>query len=391
MRAAADAGGGERADRLPPLRQRAWPARRRHAAPRAAAPASTSTACNSRTSSTWPAASSPPSPPTRSSGGLPLDPTLSDAGQREREALLRALGPHADGWSDADRVIAAAMFNVLWRVAVYEHLAVDWGFDERRRHHRHHLGHRPDRGCRQGGPGAVAGGVTTSPSATRIFPMSPTRRSSSSSVEPDRAEEVGVELLDGLIEEAPALGGDLDVRGPSVGGMRHPAAQARLLEPVDRARHRRRRDPQSVAHGAERQWTGPPQHPEHLVASEGQAQRPKDGRRPVEEDLFGPHHRDDRRHPGCALAPPLLHPTLPRRLDRVVGQRVLHWTNLPRGVRDVADHAELAQLRQLVVGDPDGSQDLVGVLAQQAARGDGGSGRGPERDGTAWCCAGRFR
>ena len=60
----------------------------------------------------------------------PLDPTLRDASRREREALLRALEPLADGWSDADRVVAAAMLNVLWRVAVYEHLVVDWELDD---------------------------------------------------------------------------------------------------------------------------------------------------------------------------------------------------------------------------------------------------------------------
>jgi AcrR family transcriptional regulator len=60
----------------------------------------------------------------------PLDPTLTAASRREREALLRALGPHAAGWTEVDRSVAAAMFNVLWRVAVYEHLAVDWGLDE---------------------------------------------------------------------------------------------------------------------------------------------------------------------------------------------------------------------------------------------------------------------
>jgi AcrR family transcriptional regulator len=60
----------------------------------------------------------------------PLDPTLHDASRREQEALLRALGPHAADWSDVDRSVAAAMVNALWRVAVYEHLAVDWGLDD---------------------------------------------------------------------------------------------------------------------------------------------------------------------------------------------------------------------------------------------------------------------
>lgn len=56
----------------------------------------------------------------------PLDPTLTEAGQRERDALLRAVGPHTDGWSDADRTLAAAMFDVLWGVAPWERLVADW-------------------------------------------------------------------------------------------------------------------------------------------------------------------------------------------------------------------------------------------------------------------------
>jgi AcrR family transcriptional regulator len=59
----------------------------------------------------------------------PLDPTLSAAGRRQREALLRALEPHTAAWTDADRSVAAAMFDVLWGVAAYERLAVDWGLD----------------------------------------------------------------------------------------------------------------------------------------------------------------------------------------------------------------------------------------------------------------------
>ena len=58
-----------------------------------------------------------------------LDPTLTAAGRRQREALLRALEPHTAGWTDADRSVAAAMFDVLWGVAAYERLAVDWGLD----------------------------------------------------------------------------------------------------------------------------------------------------------------------------------------------------------------------------------------------------------------------
>ena len=43
--------------------------------------------------------------------------------------VQRALGPHTAGWTEADRSVAAAMFDVLWGVAVYERLAVDWELD----------------------------------------------------------------------------------------------------------------------------------------------------------------------------------------------------------------------------------------------------------------------
>jgi AcrR family transcriptional regulator len=60
----------------------------------------------------------------------PLDPTLSEASQRQREALLRAVAERTGGWSDDERAVAAAMLDVLWGVAVYERLAVDWGLDQ---------------------------------------------------------------------------------------------------------------------------------------------------------------------------------------------------------------------------------------------------------------------
>jgi AcrR family transcriptional regulator len=59
----------------------------------------------------------------------PLDPTLTEASHRQREALLRALGPHTGDWTDADRTTAAAMFDVLWGVAPYERLVADWRLD----------------------------------------------------------------------------------------------------------------------------------------------------------------------------------------------------------------------------------------------------------------------
>lgn len=56
----------------------------------------------------------------------PLDPTLAAAGQREREALRAAVAARTADWPEADRTVAAAMFDVLWAVASYERLVVDW-------------------------------------------------------------------------------------------------------------------------------------------------------------------------------------------------------------------------------------------------------------------------
>lgn len=60
-----------------------------------------------------------------------LDPTLSEAGHRQRSSLLGAVGARTARWSPADRLIAAAMFDVLWSVASYERLVVDWQLDRK--------------------------------------------------------------------------------------------------------------------------------------------------------------------------------------------------------------------------------------------------------------------
>ena len=59
----------------------------------------------------------------------PLDPTLSEASERSREALLAAVTERTDGWSVDDRAVAAAMIDVLWGVAAYERLVADWQLD----------------------------------------------------------------------------------------------------------------------------------------------------------------------------------------------------------------------------------------------------------------------
>jgi AcrR family transcriptional regulator len=68
--------------------------------------------------------SSHPIDPTRT-----LEPTLNEAGRRQRNALLGAVSDHTDDWTAADRTVAAAMLDVLWGVATYERLVVDWQLD----------------------------------------------------------------------------------------------------------------------------------------------------------------------------------------------------------------------------------------------------------------------
>lgn len=58
-----------------------------------------------------------------------LDPTLTEASERVRGALLKAVEGETGGWNAADRTVAAAMFDVLWGVAPYERLVADWGLD----------------------------------------------------------------------------------------------------------------------------------------------------------------------------------------------------------------------------------------------------------------------
>ena len=62
----------------------------------------------------------------------PLEPTLIDAKDRQREALFGAIAAGTEQWSEEDRTMAAAMFDVLWSVASYERLVVDWQIDHER-------------------------------------------------------------------------------------------------------------------------------------------------------------------------------------------------------------------------------------------------------------------
>ncbi len=61
-----------------------------------------------------------------------LDPTLVDANRRQRDALLGAVDTEATSWPEEDQTVVAAMFDVLWSVATYERLVVDWEVDHER-------------------------------------------------------------------------------------------------------------------------------------------------------------------------------------------------------------------------------------------------------------------
>jgi AcrR family transcriptional regulator len=58
-----------------------------------------------------------------------LDPTLAEASRRQHDALLGAVGQQATGWTPDERVLAAAMFDVLWAVSSFERLVTDWRLD----------------------------------------------------------------------------------------------------------------------------------------------------------------------------------------------------------------------------------------------------------------------
>ena len=59
----------------------------------------------------------------------PHDETLRRAAQRVRDSLQGAVAPATERWSEEDRKVAAGVIDVLWSVASYERLVVDWGIE----------------------------------------------------------------------------------------------------------------------------------------------------------------------------------------------------------------------------------------------------------------------
>ena len=62
----------------------------------------------------------------------PLEPTLTEASLRQREALHDALAPWTAGWPAEDAAAVAGLFDVLWSVGAYERLVADWQLDPER-------------------------------------------------------------------------------------------------------------------------------------------------------------------------------------------------------------------------------------------------------------------
>ncbi len=56
----------------------------------------------------------------------PLDPTLTEANLRQRDALHNALEDWTADWSAEDAAGVAALLDVLWSVGAYERLTADW-------------------------------------------------------------------------------------------------------------------------------------------------------------------------------------------------------------------------------------------------------------------------
>ena len=60
------------------------------------------------------------------------DPTFVAVDERRRQALVAAVEPGTDAWTDADREMAAALLDALWSVPTYERLVGVWGLDTER-------------------------------------------------------------------------------------------------------------------------------------------------------------------------------------------------------------------------------------------------------------------
>jgi AcrR family transcriptional regulator len=60
---------------------------------------------------------------------VPAQPTLAEVDRRRRDALAAAVTDATAGWPPGDRLMAAAVLDVLWGVIPYERLTTAWSLE----------------------------------------------------------------------------------------------------------------------------------------------------------------------------------------------------------------------------------------------------------------------
>jgi AcrR family transcriptional regulator len=71
----------------------------------------------------------PPAPASADADETVRDATFAQAAKRKRAALLRAIEPETAQWKEQDRVVAAALLDLLWNVRSYQQLRQDWDLE----------------------------------------------------------------------------------------------------------------------------------------------------------------------------------------------------------------------------------------------------------------------
>ncbi len=59
----------------------------------------------------------------------PIDPTLHEADTRRKDALLRTVAGHTDGWTDRQQIRAAAVIDLIWSLSSFDRLRAAWGLE----------------------------------------------------------------------------------------------------------------------------------------------------------------------------------------------------------------------------------------------------------------------
>ena len=61
--------------------------------------------------------------------GAPPEPGFAKFAQRKRDALLRAIEPETAEWKEQDRVVAAALLDLLWSLRGYAQMTEEWDLE----------------------------------------------------------------------------------------------------------------------------------------------------------------------------------------------------------------------------------------------------------------------